>query len=314
MTRWLRSIDTAENAGRLGLALAGITALVSGVSVFVNATAVRAFGDPVVFTTLKNGVAAVLLLAVAMLAVRAPWRPQWRIWPGLLALGVIGGSVPFILFFSGLAQATAPAAAVIHKTLFVLVALLAVVFLRERLGGLQIGALAVLLGSQLLIQTPAGVGWGIGETMIAGATAFWAVEVIIAKRVLGGVPSPVAAAARMGIGLVVLIGFLAATGGLATVGSLRVDQWGWVLLTGMLLTAYVASWYAALQRAPASAVTAVLTLGAPITAGLQLVAAGQVPSPGAALGYGTGLVAVAAVAWLATHGRRPMPASQLAHG
>ena len=118
-----------------------------------------------------------------------------------MALGVIGGSVPFILFFTGLSEVTAPGAAVIHKTLFVWVALLAVVFLRERIGALQIAALVILLASQLLIQSPAGVGWGSGETMIAIATGFWAVEVIVAKRLLADTPSPVAAAARMGIGL-----------------------------------------------------------------------------------------------------------------
>lgn len=308
MIRRLRSIDTEKNAPRVGLALAAVTALVSGVSVFVNATAVRAFGDPVVFTTLKNGVAGVLLLGMAMVALRGPWRPQWRTWPGLLALGVIGGSVPFVLFFSGLAQASAPAAAVIHKSLFVWVALLAVLLLRERLGGLQVAAIGVLVVSQLLIQNPVGVVWGIGETMIAAATTLWAVEVIVAKRVLAGVPSPIAAAARMGIGLVVLIGILATTRRLAAIGSLGLEQWSWVLITGGLLTAYVATWYAALRRASASAVTAVLTLGAPITAGLQLVANGQVPAPSAAFGYGTGLLAAAVVAWVALRAAPMAPA------
>ena len=61
MNRSLQSIDAALSASRLktGLALACATALVSGISVFVNASAVRAFDDPVLFTTLKNGVAAV---------------------------------------------------------------------------------------------------------------------------------------------------------------------------------------------------------------------------------------------------------------
>jgi uncharacterized membrane protein len=116
----------------------------------------------------------------------------------------------------------------------------------------------------------------------------------------------------MGIGLLLLVGFLGATGGLAVVGSLNLVQWAWVLLTGTLLTAYVASWYAALQRAPASAVTAILTLGAPVTAALQLVAAGQVPTPSAAAGYGIGLVAAVAVAAVAFRGRPPTPIQQLA--
>ena len=59
--------------------------------------------------------------------------------------------MPFILFFTGLAQASAPSAAFIHKTLFVWVALLAVPFLGERLGWLQLAALGVLLAGQALV-------------------------------------------------------------------------------------------------------------------------------------------------------------------
>ena len=56
---------------------------------------------------------------------------------------------------------------------------------------------------------------------------------------------------------------------------------------------------AALRRAPASAVTAILTLGAPITAALQLVANGQVPGPMALAGHGAVLAAGVVIAWLA---------------
>ena len=47
---------------------------------------------------------------------------------------MIGGSVPFVLFFEGLARAEATQAAFIQKTLVVWVALLAVPLLRERFG------------------------------------------------------------------------------------------------------------------------------------------------------------------------------------
>jgi drug/metabolite transporter (DMT)-like permease len=280
------------------------------VSVFVNASAVRAFGDPVLFTTLKNGVAAIVLVAMAAAVVdRAPMRIR-RLDPrslaGLVLLGVIGGSIPFVLFFTGLANASAPAAALIHKTLFLWVALLAVVLLRERLGALQIGALAVLVVAQLMILPADGLALTSGEWMIAAATGMWAVEVVVAKRLLARVPSPIAGAARMGIGLVLLLGYVAVTGGLAGVGALGAEQWAWVIVTGGLLSAYVASWYAALRRAPASAVTAILTLGAPITAALQLAANGQVPSPTAIAGYGGVMVAGLVIAWLTL---RPAPAT-----
>lgn len=299
----IRALEARGNQRRIGIGLAAITALVSGFSVFVNASAVRTFSDPVLFTTLKNGVAAVVLWAIALAVVdRAPARVRAldrRSLAGLVVIGVIGGGIPFVLFFTGLANASAPAAALIHKTLFVWVALLAAILLRERLGGLQVAALGVLVIAQLLILPADGLSWTAGEWMIAAATGMWAVEVIVARRLLRDVPSPIAAAARMGIGLVLLVGYVTVSGGLAGIGTLGMEQWAWVLATGVLLSAYVASWYAALRRAPASTVTAILTLGAPITAALQLVANGQVPAPTALAGHGAVLAAGVVIAWLA---------------
>jgi drug/metabolite transporter (DMT)-like permease len=313
MNRFSSFLDTRSPAApRVGLLLALGTAVVSGVAVFLNGQAVRAVGDPIVFTTLKNGVAAVVLLGLALAyaasrgTASTPSLPRGRMgWVGLVALGIVGGSVPFALFFTGLADASAPAAAVIHKTLFVWVALLAVVFLRERLGGLQIAALVVLLGAQLLIQPPNGVVLGGGELLIALATAFWAVETILARRLLASVGTAVAGAARMGIGLVLLVGWLAVTGRMDGIGTLGMTQWAWVLGTGLLLSAYVATWYAALKRAPASAVTAVLTIGAPITGVLQVLANGQMPQPGVALGYLVTAGAAGAIGLLAVRGKGP---------
>jgi apolipoprotein N-acyltransferase len=75
----------------------------------------------------------------------------------------------------------------------------------------------------------------------------------------------------------------------------------WVLLTGLLLAAYVATWLAALARAQAVDVTAVLVLAVPVTAVLQAVADGA--TPGAQDGWQLLLVAGGAlVCWL---GMRP---------
>ncbi|HLO36833.1 MAG TPA: EamA family transporter, partial [Candidatus Deferrimicrobium sp.] len=104
-----------------GIALAFGVALISGVSVFINGYAVKQVPDAAVYTTLKNGVAALILIGFAALVVsRSQVRAlDRRAWAGMTVIGVIGGSVPFILFFSGLAIASAPTAAFIHKTLFV---------------------------------------------------------------------------------------------------------------------------------------------------------------------------------------------------
>lgn len=290
---------------RWGIGLAIATAAISGVSIFVNGLAVKQLPDPALYTTLKNGIAAILLLGLAAATVRpASIRaiPR-RSWGRLVLIGAIGGSIPFVLFFAGLAQASAPSAAFIHKTLFVWVALLAVPLLGERLGLAQLAALAVLLVGQALILTPAGVTWGTGETLIAGATLLWAVETIVARRVLATVPSAVVAAARLGFGLVVLVAYLAVTGGLAAIATLQPAQWAWVLLTGLFLAAYVGTWFAALQRAPASLVTAILVLGAPVTAAIQGFQTGTVPAPQVLTGQLLVLVAGAAIATLAVRRR-----------
>ncbi|HET9083383.1 MAG TPA: EamA family transporter [Candidatus Limnocylindrales bacterium] len=295
----------------IGLMLAAGTAVISGISVFVNATAVKAVPDPAVFTFLKNLVAVAVLFVVAAAVVR-PTEVR-TISRGdrsmLTVIGVFGGGVAFLLFFSGLAMASAPTAAFIHKTMFIWVALMAGPFLAERLGPAPIAALAVLLAGQILILPPLGITWGMGETLIAFATLIWAVEVVLAKRVLGRVRSPIVGVARLGIGLVVLVGFLLVTGRVTGIVELGAPAWTWVVATGLLLAAYVGTWMAALRRAPATEVTSILVLGAVITAGLTAMSRGTLPEPVAAAGY---LVALLGVVALLVVRRNPATAAATA--
>jgi len=304
------------NRLRTGITLAAVTALISGVSVFLNSYAVKDLPDAGLFTTLKNSAAALALFVVALPLVRARGG-SFRVDRGgalaLTAIAIVGGSVPFLLFFTGLSLASAPSAAFIHKTLFVWVALLAVPFLGERLGWLQVGALGVLLASQLLIIPPNGVTWGVGETMIAAATVLWSVEVILAKRLLGtGVDPLVVGVGRLGLGVAFLFGYLALAGKLPLIATLGASQWAWIALTGLLLAGYVGTWFSALQLAPATVVTSVLVLAAPITALLQLAVNGALPAPLPLAGYG--LLTIGAVGLVAAAFRRPrgVPAPEFA--
>ncbi|MBI2763574.1 MAG: DMT family transporter [Chloroflexi bacterium] len=299
---------------RWGVGLAFATALISGFSIFVNGFAVKQVPDAAVYTTLKNAIAALLLVGIATATVRRSdvAAMDGRSWLRLTAIAIVGGSVPFLLFFTGLAQASAPSAAFIQKTLFIWVAILAVPFLGERLGFAQLGALAVLLGGQFLVIRPSGVTWGSGETMIAAATLLWAVESIMAKRLLASVPSQIVGAGRLGIGLVVLIGFLVVTGRVESIAALTFTQWAWVLGTGVILSAYVATWFAALRRAPASLVTAILVVGAPITAVLQAIQAGAFPGP--IILAGEVLITMAAILLAIQAMRRPAHRDQPAMG
>jgi drug/metabolite transporter (DMT)-like permease len=288
-----------------GIALAFCTAVVSGVSIYVNGHAVKHFGDPTVYTTAKNAVAGLLLLVLATAApVRSTrsLRPRGRgQWLALAAVAVVGGSVPFVLFFEGLARAEATQASFLQKTLVVWVALLAVPILRERFRAPHALAVVLLLAGQAWIAGHLGtVAFGAGEAMILGATLLWSVEVIVVKRLLAGIAPRTLAAARMALGTVLLVCWLVISGKTGDLASLGAAQWRWIVLTGLLLTAYVGTWYAALARAQAVDVTAVLVFGAVVTAVLSGAADGT-----AINAVGTALVAAGAavIAWAAL--RRP---------
>ena len=291
-----------------GIGLAAGTAVISGISIFVNGLVVKSFPDPVALTGARNALVGLVLLAVlvatgGLAEVRSLDRRRAG---GLLAIAVIGGSIPFILFFSGLAEATGPGAAFIHKTLFIWVAALAIVFLGERLGIAQVVALAVLFAGVALVGPAGTPGAGPAELMILAATVLWAVEVVIARRLLGdgGVSVRLAATSRMALGALLIGGFLVVTGRFGAIAAFTLQQWAIVGATGVLLLGYVTTWYAALQRAPASLVTTVLVGGAMITAVLASLRTGQLPAPAVETGLVLLGVAIAVAVWSGARARR----------
>jgi len=290
-----------------GIALAVAAALISGLAIYLNAFAVKQLPDAAVFTTVKNGVAAAVLVMGSLTVggardLRAIDRRQW---PAVLAVAVVGGSVPFVLFFTGLAAASAPSAAFVQKTLFIWVALLAVPFLREALGIATVSGLALLVIGQTLVLPPDGLVWGSDETLILAATLLWAVETVLVRRLLAGIPSHAMAALRMALGLPILAAYLVIAGKAESVARLTPGQWAWTLLTGLILAAYVATWFAALKRAPASVVTSVLVVGVVATGALNALTRGTAPSSTVVAGYLL-IVAAAAliIAWSRSAARR----------
>ncbi|HSF87248.1 MAG TPA: DMT family transporter [Acidimicrobiia bacterium] len=309
------ALETVPRTRRAGIALAAVTAVVSGCAIYLNGFGVRAWVGAGVsttaYTTAKNLVAALALLGLAAVAVRrrragarAALIPPRDTWLRLGIIGIIGGAIPFVLFFEGLAVASSGQAALLHKTLLIWVALLAIPLLGERINGWHVAALGLLVAGQ--IEMAGGItdlALGRGELMILAAAVLWSVEVAVAKRVLATVPAATVGVARMGIGVIVLFGWLVVSGGFAGMAALSGSEWGWIVITGGSLTAYVATWYAALARAQAVDVTAVLVFGGVITAllrygidhaalpsavGLGLVGAGAAVAAGAALRHGRG--------------------------
>lgn len=304
-----------------GIGLALVTAMISGFSIYYNSFGAKAVGEPFVFTTLKNTIVALLLTAVVMgsgklQVLKSLNKSQWI---KLLSIGVIGGSIPFLLFFYGITIATPAAAAVIHKTLFLWVALLAVPFLKEKLGLWPILGV-VALGSGIYLFESASInkffsaananGFKSGEVYILIATLMWAVETVIAKKVLSEIPAEIGAWSRMFFGMVLMWGYLFVTGKVGAIRTFDVVQWQWIVLTSVFLFGYVWSWYSALKAAPAVVVTSVLTIGAVITVALSVGLDGRVLASKEAWGGLLMLVGVVAVLSQLRVGRLQRPSEQ----
>lgn len=286
--------------------LALATAAISGTSNFINKIAVTAVKEPVTYTFLKNGLVAVLLVGVMVLTwkfreLRTLRRADCL---KLIAIAIVGGSVPFILFFTGLTLTSAVSAGFIHKTLFLWVALLAVPLLKERIGILQACALILLLAGNILLGGYAKFHFGRGELLVLAATLLWAVENIIAKKALANISSLTVAGARMIIGSFVLLFVVAWQGHLNLITSLSPVQWSWTLVATALLFGYVVTWFTALKHAPATLVASLLVPATLVTNLLSLIFLDKrLSAPELASG---GLLIAAAVL-LVWSGRRAKP-------
>ncbi|MCX6744155.1 MAG: DMT family transporter [Candidatus Parcubacteria bacterium] len=256
-----------------GLALVLGSALISGVSIFLNKFAVSAISNSDVFTTVKNLAVGLVLTGLILLPIYFSKLKNLKIgeWLKLFLIGFIGGSIPFLLFFKGLSMTNASSAAFIHKTLFLWVSFLAVYFLKEKLGRLQYFALALLFLGNFTMLGFKMFSLSQGELLVLGATLMWAIEFVIAKKVLASVPAEIVAWARMFFGAIILLSYLVFSGQTASLISLNSGQWFWVAISSILLLGYVFTWYKALAKLPVVVVTSVLVLASPITTCLELI-------------------------------------------
>jgi len=185
----------------------------------------------------------------------------------LVSVAIIGGALPFYLFFTGLAQIPAVNAGIIHKSLVLWVAILAIPLLKEKVSKTLALAVLILFAGNLMIGGFNGFTLSKGEIMVFLATLLWAMETILAKEVLKAVNANVVATARMGLGSLILIfiAVITAPSDILKMVSLNSSQWFWISLTAVALFAYVSTWYRALKLAPAITVSAVLVLSTLIT-------------------------------------------------
>lgn len=260
-----------------GMSLVFLTAIISGFSIFINKYSV-AVVNPYIFVFLKNIVVTVMLscLILAFTDWKLFFALKKKQWLQLIFVGLIGGSVPFLLFFKGLALTSAAQGAFIHKTMFIYAAILAVVFLKEKINKqFLIGALFLLVGSVLSLKTLP-TAFGRGDLFIFLATLLWAIENSISKYILKELPSKIVAWGRMFFGSIFIFVYIVSTSQVHLLGNLGWEQIIWTLVTSALLFGYVLTWYSGLKQVSLSKATAVLILGSPVTTLLSFIATHQI--------------------------------------
>ena len=264
-----------ERLERKGTILVLTTAVISGFSIFINKFGVKEF-DPYLFTWLKNSFVALFLLGliIGVREVEELKRLQRKDWLLLSAIGLVGGAIPFLLFFKGLSLTTGANASFVHKTMFVYVAFFAATFLKERIDRrILLAAILLLLGNVLFLKILP-FGSRSGDLLIFLATMFWAGENTLSKYALRMLSPRVVAFGRMGIGSLFILLFLIFTGHINSIANLTLPHLRWLFITSLFLFGYVTTWYAGLRYLKATVATSILLLGGPITALLTLVTSG----------------------------------------
>src|SRR4030042_6376040 len=265
-----------NNQTSKGIILVMSTAVISGFAIFVNKLGVGEF-NPYLFAFLKNFFVAFLLVGLLLGLkefnnLKKLTKYNWLI---LTIIGLIGGSAPFLLFFKGLSLTTATSGAFIHKTMFIYVAVLATVFLKEKISNLFLIAGIFLLMGNLYFLKFLPYGAREGDILIIAATILWAIENTISKYALKSLSPKIVAFGRMGIGSIFIFLFLIFTGNIQTIGKLTPLHIQWILISSVILFGYVTTWYAGLKYINVSTATIILLLGSPITSLLAFIFHGQ---------------------------------------
>lgn len=267
-----------------GIQFALLTALISGISVFLNSIGVS-LGDPFVYTTIKNSLVAVFIISGIFLFGKRKEISSLTLnqWKDLAIIGVIGGAVPFLLFFYGLSIGTAGSTSFIYRSLFIVSAVLGTLWLKENIDlRYIIGAAMIFIGNLFLLK--GNFVFGLGEALVLLATLFWAVEYSYSKKTLQTISPTILAFGRMAIGSFILLGFIFVTGKFGQILTAKSESYGWALVASVFLLGFVLSWYNALKHTTLSKASAIFVLGGPITAILQIIFTNKVFSFNEGLG------------------------------
>jgi len=254
-----------------------LTAFISGISIVINRFFVVKT-DPLLFTAVRALIIGIVFFLISLYISRSRSVKFNKVsWKYLILIGIIGGSLAFWLFFTGLKLTTAGRAAFLHKTLPIYAAILAVIFLKEKIKKKQWIAMVIMLVGLLLMQlSKLSYEIRIGDLMVLGATVLWAVENTLAKKVMDKKESNwVVTFSRMFFGSLILLGVIFLTGKTDLLLSLTLQQMIYIGISTIFLFLYVFTWYWGLKYINLSKASTILLIAPVISLILGIVWLGE---------------------------------------
>lgn len=250
-----------------GIVFAILTACISGISIFYNKLVIVKGIDPLIFNIIKNGGVAIILslLLISKSNIKSLASLKRNQWMKLILIGIIGGSIPFVLFFEGLRIVSAVDANLVHKSLFIWTSLMAIGILGEKLNIWQIAGYVIIAIGNIFIFGLSGIGSNPGILLIFAATLLWSMENIVVKITLADTDYKIVAWGRMIIGSFILIAIALMQNKLVLFTQLTPSEIIPVFTSIILLSLYVVTLFKALKFAPVSLVTSILIIATPIT-------------------------------------------------
>lgn len=234
-----------------------------------------------------------LTLGAVLLTRQRRW-PGRRDWPPLVACGVLWFGVYNLALNEGERRVDAGTAAMLVQIAPILIAILATVFLRERMTWYLAAGLVLAFGGVFLISLGASGGSNrdlVGVLLCVLSAAAYAVSMVLQKPLLRRLSALEVTWFACTIGAVVCLPFFGDL--VRTVREVPLSSTGWIVYLGVFPTAVAFSTFAyALSRMDASKLGVTTYLVPPITILLGWMLLGEVPPALAIVG---GVVSLAGV-------------------
>lgn len=243
---------------------------------------------PMLFALLRFGVASLVLVPLAW------WRGGFRVlkpslWRTLLLMAVLGVGLYYVGFNLALEYTTAAQGALVQSSIPAVTAIMAMVWLRERLPPRRIVGIALAVAGVLLVISRSIADGGgrdplLGNLLMFGTVLAWGGYTMLAKRVANLDPIPVVAAVSV-LGGLLLIPAALLEARLVPLTPISMANWARIVYLGALASAGGYLFYnRALQDLEASQVGTFVNLVPVVGVVSGVVMLGETVTPLALLG------------------------------